>query len=799
VVPGIQRAVMLLYQIKMALRILSRRPGFISINLAGITVGAAVCLLIGLYIQHELSFDRYHLNHKTIYRVANKVEGASYENGIAKVFGPWGPGLAKNLPEVESMCRFVGFNETLFAWRDKRFYESNGFYADSTVLDIFSWKLISGDPKTAMQAPNCMIVTRSFAKKYFADEDPVGKSVLLNNTDNYRITGLMEDVPFNSHFRFDFLASLSSYHHPDMDKWNRWNQFYTYLLLKPGASVKEVERKADAFLARHLDAETAAASTPFLQPLADIHLHSDLFREIEPNSNPSYIYIFGTLALFIIVIACLNFINLSTAQAVKRSAEVGIRKVNGALRRTLLWQFLIETGMVCFISIGFAIALAYIALPYLNNFLENHVSFNGIYSKWLAGGLLALFVFITVACGLYPATVLAAYNPIRIMGKQSSGKSPRHLLRKILVTCQFCISIVMIIAALVTWKQLNYIQNKNLGFNKDQILIIPIRNNETLARLETVKHQLKQVPGVQEITASANRPGGSDFGIPCEVEGIPADQQPPMRMLVVDQDFLATYQIELAAGRGFSKQMPTDTAAYLINEEAARQLGFDNPIGKMVKMPNIGRESAPIIGVVKDFHFRSLHEKIMPLLFFVEAQWFGQLSVRINAPETAATIESISKIWPAIEPGHPFSYSFFDEDFADMYAAETRTATIIGIFSVLAIFIACLGLLGLVNHITQQRLKEIGIRKVLGSSVSSIVYLLSSDFVRLVLIATVIAFPLAWWAMNNWLQDFAYRTNIHWWIFATAGVLTLMLTLLTVVIKAVSAAHINPAKVLKAE
>lgn len=790
---------MLWYQLKMAFRVLSRRPGYISINLAGITVGAAVCLLIGLYIQHELSYDRYHVKHEQIYRVANKVANASYENGIAKVSAPWGPAFAHEFPEVQSMCRFVWFNESLFAYNEKRFYESQGFYADPTVLDMFSWKLLRGDRSTAMSAPYSMIITQSFARKYFGDENPVGKNFVIGDNTLYRITGVMEDVPFNSHFRFDFLTSISSYEHPDMENWNRWNQYYTYLLLKPGADIKEVERKADALLSKHVDAQTAANSTPFLQSLASIHLHSDLFREIAPNSTSASIYIFGTLALFIIIIACLNFINLSTAQAVKRSAEVGIRKVTGAMRRTLIWHFLVETGVVCFIAIIFAIALAYIALPYLNAFMETQIPFSGIGSKWLTGGLVALFVIITLASGLYPASILAAYNPLRIMGKRSSGKSPGYFLRKSLVICQFSISIIMIIGALVTWKQLNYVQNKNLGFNKDQVLIIPIRSSETLARLETVKHQLKQVPGVLQVSASANRPGGSDYGIPYEMEGVSADNLPPMRMLVVDQDFLETYQIKMATGRGFRKDMPTDSGAYLINEEAARQLGFADPVGKMIRMPAIQREAAPVIGVVKDFHFRSLHEKIMPLMFFVENQWFGQMSVRISTNEAAATIDGINKLWSALEPSHLFSYSFFDEDFAQMYAAEARSARLIAVFAVLAIFIACLGLLGLVNHATQLRLKEIGIRKVLGSKVSSIVYLLSIDFVKLVLIASALAFPVAWWAMNSWLRDFAYRTSIDWWIFALAAFGALAITIVTVGIKAVRAAHLNPVQVLKTE
>ena len=791
---------MLLQNLKIAFRVLTRHKGYALINLAGITVGVTVCLLIGLYIQHELSYDRYHVNHKNIYRLANKVDGASFENGIAKISAPWGPGLAKNFPEVESYCRFVFFGESLFKYGDKQSYEESGFYADSTVLKIFSWKLIKGDPKTAMEAPNNMIISETFAKKYFGNEDPIGKTFTVgSDNDLYKVTGLIKDVPSNSHFRFDFLATLSSYHHPDMDKWNRWNQFYTYLLLKPGVSVKAIEQKAHPFIDQHLDSATAAVCTPFLQPLAGIHLHSDLFREIEPNSNSNYVYIFGTLALFIILIACLNFINLSTAQAIRRGTEVGIRKVNGASRISLMWQFLVETILICLVSIVLAITLASITLPYLNNFLEKEIPFNWLAGKWILMGLLILFVFVSLLSGLYPAAVLASFNPAKIIGKRSSGMLSGNLLRKSLVVCQFSISIVMIIAAIVTGMQLNYINNKKLGFNKDQILIIQLRNQETIRRFETIKQELKQVPGVISVTASANRPGGSDFGIPFEIEGIPNDRLPAMRNLVVDHDFLETYQMEIVSGRGFSKEMSTDTGTYLINEEAARQLGLKNTVGTMMKMPAFNRAPAPIIGVVKDFHFRSLHEKIAPLFLFIAPAWFSQVSVRINTTNTEETIEGLSQKWAAIEPGNPFSYTFFDEGFNRLYISETRTATIIRIFSTLAIFIACLGLLGLATHATQQRIKEIGIRKVLGAKVSGIVYLLSIDFLKLVIIAAIIAFPIAWWAMNDWLKDFAYRVTIEWWVFAIAGMSALLITLLTVGYKAISAAIVNPVKSLRTE
>ena len=520
---------------------------------------------------------------------------------------------------------------------------------------------------------------------------------------------------------------------------------------------------------------------------------------MEPNGSMSYVYIFGTLGLFIILIACLNFVNLSTAQAIKRSSEVGIRKVNGASRTALLAQFLGETILICFISIVLAIGLTWLTLPYLNNFLEKQIPFNWLSGKWLLIGLFALFVFISLVSGLYPATVLASFNPVKIIGKRSSRGLAGSLLRKVLVVSQFSISIIMIIGAMVTGMQLNYISNKKLGFNKEQMLIVQLREPETIQRYETVKQELMQVPGVVSISASANRPGGSDFGIPYEIEGRDPQQLPPMRVLVVDEDFLNTYQMEIASGRGFKKEMSTDSNAYLINEEAAKQLALKNPVGEMMKMPAINRPAAPIIGVVKDFHFRSMHEKIGPIFFIIEKSFFTQISIRLKTTDTEKTIEGLRQKWTGIESKNPFTYAFFDEGFNRLYISETRTATIIRIFSIIAIFIACLGLLGLATHSAQQRIKEIGIRKVLGARVSGIVFLLSFEFLKLVIIAAIIAFPIAWWASNNWLKDFAYRINVEWWVFAIAGVSAILITLLTVGYKAIRAAVVNPVKSLRTE
>jgi len=789
---------MLIQDLKFSFRMLNKQKGYTFINFFGIGLSVAVCLLIGLYIHHETSFDKYHTRQERIYRLAAHVEGDSFENGIAKVSAPWGPGALQNVPEVEDVCRFTFFGEELFIHGDKKFYESGGFYADSTVFNIFSWELVEGDKQSVLKDANTIVLTKSFAKKFFGSEDALGKTIVANRIP-YLITGIMENVPANSHFTFDFLVSMKSHSHPDIDKWDRWNQFYTYLLLKPNVSSALTTKKIDELLAKNLDSTASAATTPILQPLSAIHLYSDLFREIEANSDISYIYIFGTLALFLILIASLNFINLSTAQAIKRSGEIAVRKISGASKKSLVWQFFIETTIVCIAAVLFAIIIAYLALPYLNTFLKKQISFDWFSDPQLFISLLGLVILLCFLSGIYPALVLSSFKPIQILGKKASVSTGANIFRKGLVVCQFTISIVMIVAALVCGLQLNYIRNKSLGFNKEQIIIIPFRDAGTALHIDAIKEQLKSVPGTVSISTSANRPGGSDWGIPYTIAGLDEGKLPAMRNLVVDEDFISTYQMTMAAGRSFDKRIGTDTNAYVINEEAARQLEIKDPMGKMMSMPALSRAPGPIIGVVKDFHFRSLHEKIAPLFMFIESEWATQISVRINSVHTGQTLALLKEKWQTIEPDNLFTYSFFDEEFGEMYQSESRTTTIIYIFAALAIFIACLGLLGLAAFTAQQRIKEIGIRKVLGASVTSVVGLLSKDFLKLVLIALVVAIPIAWYAMNKWLQDFSYRIDISWWVFAIAGVLSFFIALITVSFQAVRAAIANPVKNLRIE
>ncbi len=784
-------------QLKLAMRLLVKDSTNTAINLLGLAVGLACCLLIGNYIRHELSYDRYHQKADRIYRLANQVTGASYENGIAKVTAPWGAEAKRTIPEIEEMCRFVFFGQAVFLQNGQPSFESGGFFADASAFKMFDWPLISGDPLTALAEPNSIVLSESIAQRYFGQSDPIGQNLTIDN-ESYQVTGLMKDIPENSHFTFQYLVSLATYSHPQMDDWIRWNQFYTYVQLSPEAEAATVARKVDSMLDQHLEPDVAAATTPFLQPLTSIHLHSNLHREIGVNSDISYLYIFGVIALFILLIACFNFVNLSTARAMHRAQEVGVRKVVGATRAVLARQFLLEAIITCAIGMLAACILAQFTLPHLNAFLGKSLQFQW-QSDWvLLSTVLGITLLVGLLAGAYPAAIISGFNTEKVLkGKFSFQGNPR--IRQTMVIAQFTIATALIVGTLVVSNQLDFIRNKNLGFNKDQIVVLQLQAPQNFQRWQTIKEEIAQIPGVLRVSASANRPGGSDYGVPYEAVGLPEDQWPAMRCLVVDYDFLDTYEMQMAEGRAFDAAMPTDSSAYLINEAAARQLGWENPTEHQLAMPAVERPPGPIIGVVKDFHFRSMQEEIAPLYLFVQPGWFSELSVKIAADQMTETLAQIEQQWAAFDPTRPIAYRFFDEAYDNLYRTEEAVGTMITWFTLLAVFVTCLGLFGLSIFVAERRTKEIGIRKVLGASVGNIVQLISRDFILLVLIAIVVACPLAWYFSHQWLQQFAYHSPVGWTVFLTAGGIAIGIAFLTISYQSIKAALANPVKSLRNE
>lgn len=796
-------SVMLKNYLKIALRNVLKHKGFSLLNTLGLVAGLASFILIMLFVQHELSYDRFHSKHERIYRVATAMRGFSFD-GIAKVAGQWGPGARANLPEVEQMTRIIFFGTVLTSHGDQRHYENGGLYVDSTFFALFDFPLLTGNATNVLTRPHTLVLTESLARKYFGSANPVGKTLTFENDLDYVVTGVCADPPANSHISFTFLASLASTNSPYWQNFERlkdnWEFFqaYTYLLLVPGSTVAGVEANLTELVRQHVSAENAGNYSPFLQPLTSIHLHSQLWRELSVNSDIDRVYLLSAIAFFILLIVCINYMNLATARSASRAKEVGVRKVAGAHRGALIRQLLVESVLLSLLALLLAVAVAHLALPAFNQLVGSRLTFDPLGDGWLLPAMVGLSVLVGVAAGSYPALVLSAFRPVQVLGGniKTGGKAS---LRKLLVVVQFVISILLLIATGVVLQQLQYIEGKNLGFNQEHLVILPIRDAAMRANYETVKQALSQHSSIVSVSASANQPGGSDWGAPYRAEGIDEAETPPARMLVVDHDFFETYQIEVVQGRNFAREFSTDVeGALVLNETAVRELGWEQPLGKTIRV-TWWSQDAQVIGVVKDFHFHSLHEQIGPLLIFLSPATFNRFTVRIRPERLAEALAFLEQTWAKFDPAHPFDYTFFDEQFGELHLAEQRLGRTLMIFAALAIFIACLGLLGLIAFTVQQRTKEIGVRKVFGAGTGRIFLLLSRDFVVLVGMAFVVAVPIGYLLLDGWLQNFAYRITLAPPVFVAAGFTALAIAWLAVGFQAVRAALLNPVDALRRE
>ncbi|MBS1596920.1 MAG: ABC transporter permease [Bacteroidetes bacterium] len=805
--------------LKIAWRNLKKYKTFSAINIAGLAIGLACFLLIALYVTDELSFDRYNENAEDTYRINCDLTFNGSVLRLPVASDMTGSTLKKDYPQVNEFTRVFANGRKQIKFGNNFINERNVAHADSTFFNVFTLPALQGDTKTALDEPNTVVISASAAKKYFGTTDAIGK--IIQTDDNgktlYKVTAVIKDVPENSHFHFDFIFSMKNVNY----EWGNYlsNNFFTYIVLQPGTDYKAFEKKAIAqYLQRYVfpaaqhmmqissmeEFEKAGNKLSYsLMPLTKIHLYStDRDFELSPSGNIQYIYIFSAVAIFILLIACINFMNLTTARSANRAKEVGVRKVLGTDRNNLVLQFLFESVMMVTFSLIIAIALVNILLPAFNNIASKNISLNQIFSPAILISLFVLPLFVGLLAGSYPAFFLSRFSPAEVLkGKLNMG-SKSSWLRSLLVVFQFATSIILIIGTIVIYHQLHFIQNTNLGFNKSQVLII----NNTYALGQNVnafKDEITKMQGVSSGTISDYLPVSSSRSDYTYSKDQVMNSQNGLNIQVwsVDYDYLKTMGMQLASGRNFSHDFGSDSSAVIINETAAKILGYANPIGK--KIYEVTRPPAPwtshdIVGVVKDFHFESLRQHIGPLCFRL-GRSTGTTSFKVNAPNIPVLLAQVEKTWKTLAPGKPFSYRFMDESFDDMYRAEQRVGTIALIFSMLAIMIACLGLFGLSTFIAEQRTKEIGIRKVLGANVGGIVQLLSKDFVRLVLIAFVIAAPLAWYFMNHWLQDFAYRVQIGWWVFAVAGFAALIIALATVSFQAIKTALANPVKSLRSE
>ncbi|HYC85385.1 MAG TPA: ABC transporter permease [Chryseosolibacter sp.] len=789
---------MILHYFKIAWRSLLRKKAYSVTTLTGLSLGLASCFLILLFVIDELSYDQYHLHKQRIYRLATAIKGSDF-TGVAKVNGPWGPAAKEAIPEIEAMSRFVMTGQLLVENGAKRFYEPNGFYADSSVFHIFTFPLLVGDAASALSGPNHIVVTRSFAKKYFGEAPALGQTLRIDGRTDYTVTGVIENVPPSSHFTFDYLLSIQSLQHPQRDSWVQWNQFYTYLLLRENADPQTVARKIKSVLSKNINRETAENYTPFLQPITKIHLHSRLHREMRPNSDVMYIYIFSSIALLILAISSANFVNMTTAQAIVRGKEIGVRKVNGAIRKQLVIQLMIEVVLICFLSTLAALTLAVAALPALNELTSKNMRPVDMTEPVFVMAVAGVTLLTALLAGTYPAFYQASLKPLQVLKGQLTPARNTGL-RKSLVVFQFALSSSLVIAAVVIFQQLLFIQSKPLGFDPQQIITIPIQSNNLRLNCESVKTELLKHPGVIDVSLSGNIPGGSDWGLPTLPEGFTSETTPAIRVMAVDHRFLKTYRIELASGRDFSVDFASDTAAYLINEEAARQLGWSDPLSRTFSIPAAERPQAPVIGVVKDFHFRSIREKIAPLLFFIPPRdWYSLYSIKIDARNAKAALEFIEEQWARFDPEHPFTYTFFDDGYSRLYQQERRLGTIVGYLTAIGIFLACLGLYSLASYTTEQRTKEIGIRKAIGASTRQIIVLLSKQYLILVVVGFGVALPLAWYVVQQWLESFAYHVDFSMLVTTACGAVLMVIAMLTVGYRAMSAARANPIDSLRNE
>lgn len=801
---------------KTAFRNLSGSKGYSAINIIGLACGLATCLLIILYVTDELNYDTFNKKIDQIYRVDGDLQFGGHHFDLACAPDPLGVALKSQFPQVKQYVRLRDHGGFLVKKGNQDIQEDHVILADSTLFDVFTLPMISGDPHSALVNPNSVVITKSIAEKYFNTTDVVGKTFTVNDTALYKITGVINDVPKESHFHYDFFVSMYGQLSPyEFDQWTS-NNFNTYIVLDKNASPKKLASQLDDFVMKYVEPffkslnltkEEFARQGNYLHytlmPLRRIHLYSHKDSELEPNGNIQYVYIFSVIALFILLIACVNFINLSTARSAGRAKEVGVRKVLGSLRKNLVTQFLTESLLISFISMLIALAIAMLLLPYFNSLSGKELTLSAFFSPFLLPSLFLLMIIVGVVAGIYPAFYLSSFNPISVLkGKIASGFKTSWL-RSGLVIFQFAISVFLIIGTVVIYSQLNYIRNKDIGYKRDHVLII--QNTDGLGNEAKVfKDEVVKLSGVENGTITGYLPtAGYRSDSPLFPEAV-ADTKNAVSTQIwkVDEDYIPTLGMKIVQGRNFSSKFPTDSSGIIINEAAAKLFGFTDPVGKslyyMNNFPSKDFSKYQIVGVVKDFNFNSLHDKVTPLCFLLQPQT-GSIAFRVNSNHLDKVIASIQQIYKNVAPGMPFKYSFMDADFNKTYQAEQRMGRLSVSFSVLAILIACLGLFGLITFAAEQRNKEIGIRKVLGASVSDVSAMLTKDFLKLVMIALLIAFPIGWWAMNKWLQGFAYRITISWWIFLLAGAVAILIALLTVSFQAVKAAMANPVESLRSE
>jgi putative ABC transport system permease protein len=788
------------------LRNIKKYKAYSCINIAGLCIGMACCLLIILYVQDELRYDRHHEKADRIYRLVDTLdESDPASRYFALSSAPFAPALKEEFPEVEDAVRFFLGRRRMVTHADKKYYEDGIIFADASLFRIFTIPLVKGNPETALEYPHTIVISERIALKYFGSEKPINKLLKIND-DDYLITGIMQNMPQNSHFHADIFASMKTLEQiPTVQEryflsWAR-HEFYTYLLLQEGSSADKLQAKLPAFIDKHAaqQIKTILGSTlsSRLQPLKSIHLHSHLQHEIGANGDIKYVTLFSVIAAFILLIACVNFMNLATARSTTRSMEVGLRKVVGASQHQIIRQFLGESLVFTFIALLLAFLLVRAAMPFFNSLTGKEMEIGDLGNIFLLGTAFFILLFVGLFSGSYPAFILSRYRPANVLKNVISVKSGKSLLRKGLIILQFAISIILIIATGIVLDQLDFLKNRKLGFDKEHVVVVTIRQNSIRKNYEAIKADLKQNRLVVNATITIGVPGGTIAGDAVQLVTDEGEKTITVRMIYADHDYIKTMGMEIVEGRDFSKDMVTDEdEAFIVNEAAVQQFHLKKPLDTQVKWDD---KKARIIGVVKDFQFQSLKDEITPLFIQIWPQNTFVFAIRIspeNIPETLAFIE---KKWKELDSAHPFEYSFMDESFDKLYRSEEKLGQIFSVFSVLAILIASLGLFGLALFMAEQRTKEIGIRKILGASSGRIFVLLAKEFALLVLTANLVAWPMAYFLMTKWLQNFAYRVNMESWIYLMSAGIAFVIAFMTVSFQALKAAYADPVKSLRYE
>jgi putative ABC transport system permease protein len=800
-----------------AFRNLRKQPGYVLLNICGLAIGLTSFMFITLYVNHELSYDRFHKNYENIYRlkVVGRMSGGRLDQAITAA--PMAKAMVNDYPEVLIAVRVARLGAWLIQFGENRFNEDGVLFADSTFFSVFDFRLLRGDPKTALERPKSIILTREYAKKYFGDQDPMGQKMIVEaDTNLYTVTGVVQDVPDNSHLKFDILASMSSY--PGMANNQFWlnHNFYTYIVVRDGTKKESLQEKFQGMITKYVGPQIRdfigitiddfrKAGNDFmyvLEPLKDLHLKGATQYNLEPIGSQTTVYIFAVIALLILIIAIINYINLATAKSTTRAREVGVRKVSGANKSGLIFQFLGESVIIVTFATILAVIFVYVLAPSFNHLIGMEVSTDLIYS---ISGILLMFatiLLVGISSGFYPAFVLASFNPVEVLKGTLNPGSLAGKLRSILVVFQFTVSIIIIIGSIVVYNQLNLVTSKDLGFEKDNLIIIR-RPDAFHTQLEAFRNQVLQIPGVKEVGFSRAVPGTTFNN-----NGFFKDDDPEKNTYLINQtsvslDFAQALGVQLAEGRYFSRDYGTDSTTVLINEAAVKFLGLKDPLGKYILQPRGPQnfQKLKIIGVMKDFNIESMHKAITPVCFTVMGPNGGDqyATVRLTGSNIQATIRAIEEKWETFSARQPFQYDFFTDSWNNLYSSEIKTGRIFILFSFLAVFIACLGLLGLITYITNKRIREIGIRKTFGASIKVVLGLLSKEVIYLILISSLIAYPLAYFGAKYWLEGFATRVNISPLIYIGATLITLAVGWLSISYQTIKAAGINPANALRIE